>query len=453
MISAVQQRDWLQQLVSTQAVVANDPEWMQDRRESATEMLMTLPDINRSLEAWRYTSIDALFQQAFQSVDAPPDITADHPLLQSVVDSYRIVLVNGYYVADLSSQQLPAGINFCSLRDALNANSEVLNRLSENMPVHHEHVFTALNSALNPDGVLLHLAADIELDRPLEIIYLNQAADQATLIQPRNVIALDAGAKATLVERFVSSDQSVYFNNQLVDIVLADDANLEHYRIQDESQHAFHLASLYLSLQTRSRYHATSLAFGGRWARTDFITEFQYTDAECELNGLYTVGDQQLIDFHLDVRHLAPSCASHTHFKGLLYGKGRAVFDGLILVEKAAQQSNAQLTNDNLLLTRDAEVDTKPQLEIYADDVQCSHGATVGQLDQQQIFYMRSRGIDETTAGNMLCLGFANTVLDAIQIPALHQYASQMLADTLQFVAAISREINVGKTDSASPQD
>lgn len=453
MISAAQQRDWLQQLVSTQAVVANDPEWMQDQRESATETLMTLPVINRSLEAWRYTSIDSLFQQAFQPVEVAPDINADHPLLQPLFDSYRIVLANGHYAADLSSQQLPAGVNFCGLRDALDANSEVLNKLSENMLVHHEHVFTALNSALNPDGVLLHLAADVELDRPLEIIYLNQAADQARLIQPRNLIALDAGAKATLVERFVSSDQSVYFNNQLVDIVLADEAELEHYRIQDESRHAFHLASLYLSLQARSRYRATSLAFGGRWARTDIITEFQHADAECELNGLYTVGDQQLIDFHLDIRHRVPACSSHTHFKGLLYGKGRAVFDGLILVEKDAQQSNAQLSNDNLLLTRDAEVDTKPQLEIYADDVQCSHGTTVGQLDPQQVFYMRSRGIDEMTARNMLCLGFANTVLDSIQLPALHEFASQTLDDTLQLVAAINRETSASRTDSASPQD
>lgn len=453
MISAKQQRDWLQQLVAAQAVVANDPAWMQDRRVSATEMLMTLPVINRSLEAWRYTSIDALFQQTFQSVDAPPDVTADHALLQPVFDSYRIVLVNGYYVPGLSSQQLPAGVNFCGLRAALNANSEVLNKLSEKMIVHHEHVFTALNSALNPDGVLLQLATDVVLDRPLEIIYLNQATDQTMLIQPRNVIALDAGAKATLVERFISSDQSVYFQNQLVDIVLADDAKLEHYRIQDESRHAFHLASLYLSLQARSRYQATSLAFGGRWARTDFITQFQHAGAQCELNGLYTVGDQQLIDFHLDVQHRVPACASHTHFKGLLYGKGRAVFDGKILVEKAAQQSNAQLSNDNLLLTRDAEVDTKPQLEIYADDVQCSHGTTVGQLDPQQIFYMRSRGIDEMTARNMLCLGFANTVLDTIQLPALRELASQKLADTLQFVAAMNGETNASKTNSVSPQD
>ena len=432
MISPAQQRDWLQQLVAAQNGAAhhsannsaNNPEWTLDRSATLKEILMTLPVINRSLEAWRYTSIDALFQQAFKSVHAVPKVAADHPLLQPVVDSYRMVLVNGHYVAGLSQQQLPAGVSFSGLSTALKNNPDGLID-------HAEHVFTALNSALHRDGVLLHVAAGVVLDKPLEIIYLNQSADQALLIQPRNVIKLDAGAKATLVERFISSDQSVYFNNQLTDIVLADDASLEHYRLQDESRHAWHLSSLYLSLQARSFYRATSLALGGRWARTDYITEFQQAGAECELNGLYTVGDQQLIDFHLDTRHQVPNCTSRSHFKGLLYGKGRAVFDGRIYVAKDAQRSDAKLSNDNLLLTRDAEVDTKPQLEIYADDVQCSHGTTVGQLDAQQIFYMRSRGIDAAAARDILCLGFANTVLDTIQLPALHQYASQKLNETL----------------------
>jgi Fe-S cluster assembly protein SufD len=431
MISPAQQRDWLQQLITAQEVAANNSEWMQGRRATTKEILMTLPVINRSLEAWRYTSIDALFQQTFQSVHVAPAVAAKHPLLQSVIDSYRIVLVNGHYVAELSGQKLPAGVSFGCVSAAIKNNPDLLNSASGIMIDHTEHVFSALNSALNQDGVMLHVAAGVVLDKPLEIIYLNQSADQALLIQPRNIIALDSGAKATLVERFINSDQSIYFHNQLVDIVLADDASLEHYRIQDESRHAWHLGSVYLSLQARSSYRATNLAFGGRWARTDYITEFKQAGAECELNGLYTVGEQQLIDFHLDTRHLVPNCTSRSHFKGLLYGKGRAVFDGRILVEKDAQHSDAKLSNDNLLLTRDAEVDTKPQLEIYADDVQCSHGTTVGQLDAQQIFYMRSRGIDADTARDMLCLGFANTVLDTIQLPALRELASQKLGETL----------------------
>lgn len=447
MISAAQQREWLQQLITAQTTAANNPAWLQQQRTSAAEILLTLPAIQRSQEAWRYTSIDALMQQAFQSLAAAPVVAADHALLQPVMESYRMVLVNGHYLKNLSSQSLPAGVSFGSLR---NTNAELLKKLSSALPEHHEHVFTALNSVLNPDGVLLHIAAGVKLDRPLEIIYLNQTGEQAGLIQPRNLIALDAGARATLVERFISDDQSVYFNNTLADIVLADDAHLEHYRIQDESRHAFHLSSLYLSLQARCVYQATDLAFGGRWARTDYITQFKQAGARCELNGLYTVGEQQLVDFHLDVQHLVPSCSSHAQFKGLLYGKGRAVFDGRILVAKDAQHTNAQLSNDNLLLTRDAEVDTKPQLEIYADDVQCSHGTTVGQLDAQQIFYLRSRGIDATTARNMLCLGFANTVLDTVALPALREYASYKLNAALHAAVVMNGDDDGSKTDTLS---
>jgi Fe-S cluster assembly protein SufD len=191
------------------------------------------------------------------------------------------------------------------------------------------------------------------------------------------------------------------------------------------------LSSLYLSQQAQSHYQGTTLAFGSAWARTEYHTRFEQEGAACELNGLYTVGDGQLTDFHLDVQHSVPGCVSREQFKGVLYGKGRAVFDGRILVDKQAQHSDAQLTNDNLMLTRNAEVDTKPQLEIYADDVKCSHGTTIGQLDPQQVFYLRSRGIDETAARKILCLGFAGEVLDSIEVPALRDAVTRKLSDTL----------------------
>ena len=174
MISPAQQRDWLQQLVATQAIAANHPQWMRDRRATLKEIMLSLPVISRSLEAWRYTSIDALFQQAFQSVDAVPDVASDHALLQPVIDSYRIVLVNGHYVASLSQQKLPAGVHFGSLNTALKTHADLLNKQSGVMIDHAEHVFSALNSALHQDGVLLHIAAGVELDKPLEIIYLNE---------------------------------------------------------------------------------------------------------------------------------------------------------------------------------------------------------------------------------------------------------------------------------------
>jgi Fe-S cluster assembly protein SufD len=295
-----------------------------------------------------------------------------------------------------------------------------------------------MNTALVNDGVFVHVGSQVELDRPIEVIYLSRTDEDPLLMQPRNLIVLDTGAKATLVERFIGFGQSAYFHNNLTEISVAKSASLNHYRVQDESRSAYHLSSLYLSQQAHSRYHGTTLAFGGAWARTDYNTTFKQEGAECVLRGLYTVGDQQLTDFHLNVHHGVPGCASREQFKGVLYGKGRAVFDGRILVDKQAQHSDAHLTNDNLMLTRNAEVDTKPQLEIYADDVKCSHGTTVGQLDPQQVFYLRSRGIGETAARKMLCLGFAGEVLDSIELPVLRDAAIRKLNDTLN--AAVEAE-------------
>jgi Fe-S cluster assembly protein SufD len=400
-----------------------------------------LPVLDRKQEAWRYTSIEALLKHRLR----PACDAADLPVLDindyllPKFDSYRLVFANGRFDPHLSSiEDLPDGVSLGSLRAGLTTDPELLATWFGHTANHTEHVFTAMNTALVNDGVFVHVESQVSLDRPIEVIYLSQSDEDPLLMQPRNLIVLDAGAKAILVERFIGFGQSPYFNNNLTEISVGKRASLKHYRVQDESRSAYHLSSLYLSQQAQSRYQGVTLAFGGAWARTEYHTTFNQEGAVCELNGLYTVGDKQLTDFHLDVRHSVPACASREQFKGVLYGKGRAVFDGRILVEKQAQHSDAQLTNDNLMLTRNAEVDTKPQLEIYADDVKCSHGTTVGQLDPQQVFYLRSRGIDETAARKMLCIGFASEILDSIEVPALRDAATGKLQDTLN--AAVEAE-------------
>ena len=215
-------------------------------------------------------------------------------------------------------------------------------------------------------------------------------------------------------------------------MIVGQQAALEHYRIQNESREASHLSNLYLSQEKDSTYQGVSLALGAKWSRTEYRASFKGEHADCDLNGLYTVGDKQLNDFHLDVQHSVPGCSSREQFKGILYGKGRGVFDGRVLVDQYAQKTEAHLTNDNLLLTADAEIDTKPQLEIYADDVKCSHGTTVGQIEPEQIFYMRSRGIDPVAAHKMLSMGFAEGVLDKISLLMLREYAAEILTGTLE---------------------
>ncbi|MGB5260060.1 MAG: Fe-S cluster assembly protein SufD [Gammaproteobacteria bacterium] len=442
MISLDQQRDWAQQLVAASAtgLDAAQPDWMGAARDAAVQALNTLPLPDRKQEAWRYTRIDALLKQQFlPAADAPavPTATLNDCLLPAF-DAWRLVFANGRFMPWLSNlHDLPAGAQLCNLREALTTNPEQLAAWFGQSAQHDGHVFTALNTALVNDGVYLHIDSGVELERPIEVIYFNQSADAPLLHQPRSLVVLGSDARATLVERYIGPEPSVYFQNHLTEIVLGAGAVLSHDRLQDESRSAFHLGSVYLSQQQHSHYRGTTLAFGGRWTRTEYHSTFREAGATCELNGLYTVGDQQLNDFHLDVRHTVPDCTSREQFKGVLYGKGRAVFDGRILVEKQAQHSDAVLTNDNLMLSRDAEVDTKPQLEIHADDVKCSHGTTVGQLDPLQVYYLRSRGIDAVAARRMLCLGFAGEVLDTLETEAVRKLAAGRLTEILGTATAV----------------
>jgi Fe-S cluster assembly protein SufD len=437
MTTADARRSWFEQLITQSGPDSpgQNPAWLDNARIQARQAIAELPVPNRKQENWRYSAVEGLLKNSFQpTAGDATDLQGLDPqswLLPSF-ETYRLVFANGHYVPQLSNgERLPAGVTLGNLRTALASDSKWIANWFGQAAGHTEHLFTALNTALANDGALLHIDENTEVERPIEVIYLNPGQDDASLIQPRNLVVLEAGARATLVERFIGSGEARYFNNNLTEIALREGAALAHYRIQDESRNAWHLGSLYLSQAQQSRYLGTTLAFGGAWARTDYNARFRHEGAECVLNGLYTAGDRQLTDFHLNVQHSVPGCTSRERFKGILYGKGRAVFDGRILVDRQAQHSDAHLTNDNLMLTRNAEVDTKPQLEIYADNVKCSHGTTVGQLDPEQVFYLRSRGITASAAHRMLCLGFAGEIIDSIELQPLRDYAAHRLAATL----------------------
>ncbi len=438
------QREWFQQLVVGAEVDAEyDPDWLLPLREKALQSISTLPLLNRKQEAWRYNRVDNIFQNSF-------DPLFDNDLEQKIciediglpaIDSYRLVFINGRIDLSLSElSELPAGVILTGTAEALRTIPDQLMSSFDHLHQPGEQLFTALNTALFNDGVYLHVNQSVTLDRPVEIIYLNNNLTRSeqhvgSMIQTRNIIDLESGASATVIEHFISNNKhEKYFHNNFTDINLADDSRLRHYRIQDESRLAYHLSNVQITQHRRSRYFSTCLAFGGLWSKSAVRVEFQAQQAECDLLGLYTVGDQQLTDFHLDVQHRVPSCRSSEQFKGILYGRGRAVFDGRILVDRQAQHSDAALTNDNLLLVRDAEVNTKPQLEIYADDVKCSHGTTVGRLDPEQLFYMRSRGIAEHSARKMLCQGFATDIIESFELQQLRDYASEKIAHTLNSV-------------------
>jgi Fe-S cluster assembly protein SufD len=277
------------------------------------------------------------------------------------------------------------------------------------------------------DGALIHVSSGSRLDAPIDLISISTSAASGRAMRPRHLIVLEQGAEATLVERYLSLHDAAYFNNLVCEVLLQEGASLVHQRVQQESPLAYHLADLHIGLQAEASYRGVNLAMGGAWARTLISNSFTAQGASCELHGLYLAGEGQLVDFHLDVDHAVPGCVSRENFKGILYGNGRAVFDGRILVRDQAQKSSAHLSNANLMLSRRAEVDTKPQLEILADDVLCSHGTTVGQIDPQALFYLRSRGLSEAQARRLLCLGFASEILEQFQSASLQDHLAGVI--------------------------
>jgi len=406
--------------------------WLAQARRAGVARLQRLGFPQRREEAWRYTSVDRLLQHAFVPAGAGlPEIDLDALLLPQL-DAHRAVFVNGRFVAGLSSLEgLPAGVTAGSLKQQIERNPIVPAKWLGRAAGEPQHVFSALNTAAFEDGLIIHVAQGRKLDRPVEVLHLTTAAADPVLAQSRNLLLLEAGAQATLVERFASQDASLYFNNSLSEVFLLDDAELEHVRLQEESPAAFHLHSLFINQYARSRYHNSGFALGGAWSRTELNIDYLGPAADTALDGLYVTGEQQLSDTHIDIRHSVPGCRSRTNCKGLLHGRGRAVFDGRIEVKPHAGKTDAQLNNANLLLSRNAEVDTKPQLEIYADDVKCSHGTTVGQLDPAQLFYLRSRGIGTAEARRLLCLGFAGEIIDRCPVAALREHIQAAVAERL----------------------
>ncbi len=428
------QRQWFNDTVAQNAGNMSETtlSWLSQTRADARRAINVIALPERKQEAWRYSDLARLYKQDFHYQPIPPAELQDSAVSKWIYadnESYRLVFANGRFVPEMSTNQVFAeNIRIGSLQQMLATEPERVNRWLQNDTRQTPDVFTELNLALIDDGVIVHVPENVTLDMPVEVVYLNSSSERNALVQPHSLVILEAGAQARVVEHFTGTDSSTYFFNGITRVALGANASLQHYRLQNESTNAHHLSRIALRQDTASEYSGVNVATGGAWSRTDISSRFDGQHARCNLDGLYTVGEQQYTDFHLDVVHSLPHCSSRENFKGIVYGKGRAVFDGRILVEKDAQKTDAQLSNKNLLLTQHAEVDTKPQLEINADDVKCSHGTTVGKLDPAQLFYLRSRGINEHEARKMICLGFAEQVLADIDDEQVQGFMHEQIA-------------------------
>ncbi len=413
-----------------------EPAWLALARAAATERVHSQGAPTGKSEGWRYTGLRALLEQGFTPVDAQPAALlpedVDH-LLVPGLDSHRIVIVNGRFAPQLSSLAgLPKGLRIGSLRIALAEDPDALTDDLTRVAGDGAHVLAASNTAGMDDGMVLLAAPGALVEKPVELLHISVGMDEPRVAQPRHLVKLGDGAQVTLIERWASLGDALYCNNAVLEIGLGRDAVLAHRRVQLESPSAFHISGVYLGQGAGSRYNGINIGLGGRWSRTDLVMRFAGEHAECDLGGLYLAGDGQLVDYHLDVRHGLPHCTSRESFKGIIHGRGKAVFDGLVYVAKDAQQTDAAMSNRNLLLSQSAEVDTKPQLEIYADDVKCSHGTTVGQIEPEMLFYLRSRGIREGLARRMLCLGFAGEIIDALGNDALAAHVTEVVGARLE---------------------
>jgi Fe-S cluster assembly protein SufD len=285
--------------------------------------------------------------------------------------------------------------------------------------------FAALNGAFLSDGYVVALPPDCAIDWPLHVLFF---ADEASLaMHPFNAVLAERGARCSIVEQFAGVTDAAYLVNTVTEIVADDEATVEHCRIQQEARSAFHVAHVGVSQRQASRFTSHSFAFGAALSRTQIATRLDAADAHAELNGLYFVGARQHVDHHTRIDHEKPRGTSREYYRGVLDGASHGVFDGRVIVHPDAQQTDTHQGNDNLLLSRDAEIDTKPQLEIHADDVKCTHGATVGQLDEGPLFYLRSRGLDERMARSLLVWAFARASIDRVGNSALRSRLTQQL--------------------------
>ncbi len=416
-------------------VGAATPAWLRDGRRAAIARFSALDLPTPRNEEWKYTSLAPLLATALDLVpEGPREDPAEEAVAPFLIGSpawSRLVFVDGRYSAKLSSvRPLPQGAHLASLGEMLIIDGEAIrSRLATEVL---DDAFAALNAAFWQDGGYLHIPAGVRLDEPVHLLFVATADGAARADHPRSLITLDPGSEATIVESHVALGPDAYLTNAMTDIIVGDNAGLDHCRIELESRRAFHVGRTQVRQARGSRFTSCAVSFGGRLARNDVHVVLAAEAATCALSGLFVIGGDQHVDTHTLVDHAAPRATSRQLYKGVLDGRARGVFNGRIIVRSGANGTDAHQTNKNLLLSDGVEVDSKPQLEIFADDVKCSHGAADGQVAPDAIFYLNSRGLDEGAARNLLTYGFANEVLGRIGVDPLRDWLEHRLLARLR---------------------
>lgn len=428
---------WLEHFKTQQAAPAvTGIDWLDAQRQRAIDRFASKGWPGNREAKWRHTSLAPLQQQTF-ALDGEK-ASADQ--IKAVVDALKtedegrfLVFVNGHYEAGLSdSSALPKGVTIKPLSEALLAHEDVIQSAWGDEQA--GHTVQALNLALARDGAFIYLRRGAALEQPVHLVFV-QAQGGAPAF-PRNLIVAEQGSIATIVEHYVSAfpkdaEVAPSLTNAVTRLQIHRDANITHMKTQEERDNAFHLAAIMAEQAEHSVFNSHSLSFGARLARNDIHTVFNGPHCETLFNGLYHTDARRHVDHNTLIRHDQPHCVSHEYYRGIMADMGRGVFEGRIVVAEGADGTDSMQRSDSLLLSKLARADSKPELEIYADDVACAHGATVGQLDEDALFYLQTRGLDEAYARNVMTYAFAAEAIQRIALPGLRKRASQAILNRL----------------------
>jgi len=409
------------------------PEWLRTARTSAFARFLHRGFPTSREEGWKFTNVAPIASTDFRRVTGGPRVTADmlEPFL--FADGFRLqaVVVNGRFSAELSSLSgLPDGVTITSLADAVTDQPPL-----EGPSLRTDHPFVLLNTAFCEGGVFIHIASKAVVAEPIHVLFVSAPGAAPGLVAPRLFAVSGEQSQCSIVESYAGVGSSPVLTTAVTEFLLGPGAMVDHVKVQRETAAAFHMASTFVHLYRASTFASRAITFGGRIVRNDITATMAGEGAECTLNGLYVADGDTLVDTHTTIDHAMPHCPSHEVYKGILDGRSKAVFNGRIIVRPDAQKTDAKQTNKALLLSGDATINTTPQLEIFADDVKCTHGAAIGQLDPDQLFYLRARGIPHSDARNMLIHAFASDVLNGITHDVVRERLEEALVEKLHLPA------------------
>ena len=410
--------------------------WVSQLRSAALSCFATLGFPTVRQEEWKYTNTAPLAKIPFALPALGSNgVTKDRlgPIMLGDVACAQLVFVNGRYAPALSSlRSLPQGVRVGSLAAVLYAEPQAVEPHLARYAGYQDQAFVALNTAFLEDGAFVSVSPGVILEAPIQLLFISTAPAEPTVSYPRNLILVGPDSQAAIVESYIGVENAVYFTNAVTEVVAGEHAVMDHYRLQLESPQAFHIGTLQVHQERNSTVVSHSIAVGGALVRHDINSVLDGEGSECTLNGLYMVTGQQHVDHHTRIDHMKAQCTSRELYKGVLAGKSRGVFSGKIVVHEAARKTNATQTNKNLLLSSDAVIDSKPQLEIFNNDVQCRHGSTIGDLDKDALFYLRARGIDAEAARTLLTYAFVSDVLSRLKIQLLRDQLEAHLFAQIQ---------------------